>query len=60
MIGNNFEGCVDDTADEVIVTTKKMHKITKMSIVYSMMMLADCKSYLYLMQSEDLAELIEL
>ena len=42
MIDNDFEGSVDDTADEVIMTTTKMHKITKMSIVYTMMMLADC------------------
>ena len=42
MIDNNFEGSVDDTADEVIMTMTKMHKITKMSIVYTMMMLADC------------------
>ena len=32
MIDNEFEGSVDDTADEVIMTTTKMHKITKMSI----------------------------
>ena len=42
MIDNNFEGSVEDTADEVIMTTSKMHKTTKMSIVYTMMMLADC------------------
>ena len=42
MIDNNFEGSVDDTADKVIMTTTRMHKITKMSIVYTMMMLADC------------------
>ena len=33
---------VDNTADEVIMTTTKMHKISKMSIVYTMMMSADC------------------
>ena len=42
MIDNDFEGSVDDAADEVIMTTTKMHKITKMGIVYTMMMLADC------------------
>ena len=42
MIDNDFEGIVDDTADEVIMTTTKMHKITKKSIVDTMMMLADC------------------
>ena len=42
MIDNGFEGSVEDTADEVIMTTTKMHKITKMSIVYTMMMLSDC------------------
>ena len=41
MIDNDFEGSVDDKADELMTTTK-MHKITKMSIVYTMMMLADC------------------
>ena len=51
---------LDDTADEVIVTTTKIHKITKMSIVYTMTMLSDCYSYPYLIQSEDLAELAEL
>ena len=49
MIDNDFQCSVDDTADEVIMTTTKMQKITKMSIVYTMMM-----------QSEDLAELAEL
>ena len=42
MIDNDFQCSVDDTADEVIMTTTKMHEITKMSIVYTMMMLADC------------------
>ena len=41
MIDNDFKGSVDDTADEVIMMTMKMHRITKMSIVYTMMMLAD-------------------
>ena len=59
MIDNDFEGSVDNTADEVIMSTTKMHKITTMSIVYTMMMLADCLSYPYLMQSDDLAELAE-
>ena len=42
MIDNDFKGSVDDTADEVIMMTTKMHRITKMSILYTMMMLADC------------------
>ena len=42
MIDNDFKGSVDDTTDEVIMTPMKMLKITKMSIVYTMMMLADC------------------
>ena len=42
MIDNDIEGNVDDTADEVIIATRKLHKITKMSIVYTMMVLADC------------------
>ena len=33
---------VDNTVDEVIMTTTKMHEVTKMSILYTMMMLADC------------------
>ena len=41
MIDNDFEDSVNDTADEVIMTTTKMHEITKMSILYTMMMLAD-------------------
>ena len=31
MIDNDFEGSVDDTVGEVIMTTTKMHEITKMS-----------------------------
>ena len=42
MIDNDFEVSVDDTADEVITTTTKVHEITKMSILYTMMMLAEC------------------
>ena len=43
MIDNDIEGnSVDDIRDEMIIATTKMHKITKMSIVYTMMMLADC------------------
>ena len=35
MIDNDFEGSVDDTADEVFMTRTKLHKITKMSIVHN-------------------------
>ena len=42
MIDNDFEGSVDDTADEVIMTTTKVHKKIKMSIVYTILMSADC------------------
>ena len=41
MIDNDFEDSVDNTADEVIMTTTKMHEITKMGILYTMM-LSDC------------------
>ena len=34
MIDNDFEGSVDDTADEVIMTMTKIHKITKMFCIY--------------------------
>ena len=33
-IDNDFEGSVDHTVDEVIMTTTKMHKITKMSCLH--------------------------
>ena len=42
MIGNDLEDSIDDIGDEVIMTTMKTHGITKKSIVYIMMMLADC------------------
>ena len=38
MIDNGLKG----TEDEVIMATTIMHKITKMSIVYTMMMLSNC------------------
>ena len=42
MIDKNFEHSVVDTADKVVMTTTKMRKITKMSIVYIVMIVADC------------------
>ena len=41
MIDNDFEDSVDDTVDEVIMTTTKMHEVIKMSILYTVMILAD-------------------
>ena len=40
MIDNNFEDSVDDTADEVIRMTMKMHEM-KMRVLYTRVMLAD-------------------